>query len=85
MKSREKKASIWTFAIAIIMVHFAAYFGNYFGPDQLVPCVLAYFAIAVILISTIDDDNETEISVTDRSNHDLLDLQLQENKPLNCN
>ena len=84
MKAKEKKSAIWTWTVAIIVGHIIAYYNDVFGIDQLIPCVLGYFAIAVILITAVDEDEYEEV-VEKNEKHELLDLQLQKNKPLTSN
>jgi hypothetical protein len=55
MISKDYKEVTWTWTAAIVLAHIIAYYNSYLSLDQVVTCVLAYPAIAVLIISMIED------------------------------
>lgn len=55
MSSLERKEAIWTWAVALVIGHIAAYCNDCLSLDQVVTCSLAYPAIAVLIVSMFED------------------------------
>lgn len=59
MENNRKSASwsevVWVWTIAIVIGHIYAYSKDYFGIDQLIPCVIGYPSIAVLINSMLPE------------------------------
>lgn len=55
MSSLEIKEAIWTWTVALVIGHIAAYCNDCLSLDQVVTCSLAYPAIAVLIVSMFED------------------------------
>lgn len=54
------KIFVTIIAIAVIAWHIWAYTQDYFGVDQLIPCIVGYFSVWGILMSYEMDDSKKE-------------------------